>query len=111
MEVFFPPNGQLKYASLYDPVNDPLGLEETWAMISGSLHPGGANFAYCDGSVGFLKDTTESQPIDNTANVPGVVYNCDGNRTYCMTPGATRFGVFQNLATKSFGEVISADQY
>jgi prepilin-type N-terminal cleavage/methylation domain-containing protein/prepilin-type processing-associated H-X9-DG protein len=110
IEAFFPPNGQVKYSTLYDPINDPLGIEETWAMISGSLHPGGANFAFCDGSVPFIKDTVESQPIDNTGNAPGVVYNCDGNRTYCIQQGV-RFGVFQKLATRNFGEVISADSY
>jgi len=112
LECFFPPNGQLKYQALYsDPVNDPLGMEETWAMIPGSLHPGGANFAYCDGSVRFLKDTVESQPIDANALAPGITYNCDGNRTYCMDSATVRLGVFQKLATRAFGEVISADAY
>jgi prepilin-type N-terminal cleavage/methylation domain-containing protein/prepilin-type processing-associated H-X9-DG protein len=110
MEAFFPPNGQVKYRTLYDPATSSVDTEETWAMISGSLHPGGANFAYCDGSVRFIKDTIQSQPIDNTGNAPGVAYNCDGNRTYCLQAGV-QFGVFQKLATRNFGEVISSDQY
>ena len=108
IEAWFPPNGQVKYKTYYTNANT--GLEETWAMISGSYHPGGANFAFCDGSVRFIKDTVESQAVDSSGNSLGISYNCDGNRTYCLSAGA-KLGVFQKLATRNFGEVISADAY
>jgi prepilin-type N-terminal cleavage/methylation domain-containing protein/prepilin-type processing-associated H-X9-DG protein len=58
--------------------NSPSGLahgDQYWA-----LHPGGANFLFCDGSVRFIKELVG-------------------------------FKVFQALATRQGGEVLSADQY
>jgi prepilin-type N-terminal cleavage/methylation domain-containing protein/prepilin-type processing-associated H-X9-DG protein len=60
-----------------------------------SLHPGGLNFAFGDGSVRFIKNTID---MGNLANFPtgGV--------------GANK-GVFRNLGTRAGGEAISADGY
>ncbi len=56
-----------------------------------SQHPGGANFAFCDGSVKFLKQTIDM-----------------GNPNY--TP-PINLGVYRQLSTRKGGEVISADAY
>jgi prepilin-type N-terminal cleavage/methylation domain-containing protein/prepilin-type processing-associated H-X9-DG protein len=62
---------------------------------SSSLHPGGANFLFADGSVHFLKNI-----LADAANLPGNVT--------IYTPAQI---VFQALATRAGSEVISADSY
>ena len=58
--------------------NSPSGLahgDQYWAM-----HPGGANFLFCDGSVRFIKEQVG-------------------------------FAIFQALATRAGGEILSSDQF
>jgi len=81
-----------------------------WVSTAGSLHPGGANVGFCDGSVRFVKDTVQSVPFDPaTGDVPA--FRLDPvSGTYSIAPG-TELGVWQKLATRGFNEIVSADSF
>jgi len=107
----YPPNAykNLNYS------NFPMGsgFNGDWVAYESvsSRHPGGANFAMSDGSVRFIKDTINSwQPFNNATGDP---VNANVPTTGCTarTIGTAQPGVYQALATRAGGEVISADQF
>jgi prepilin-type N-terminal cleavage/methylation domain-containing protein/prepilin-type processing-associated H-X9-DG protein len=83
-------------------------------LCASSFHPGGANFAFSDGSVHFLKDTIASWTLPTGSNPPNIVANGPGG-TYSFVANAQGqfppLPVYQALATRAGGEVVSADQY
>jgi prepilin-type N-terminal cleavage/methylation domain-containing protein/prepilin-type processing-associated H-X9-DG protein len=67
-----------------------------------SLHPGGANILMGDGSVGFVKETVASWPLDANLGPLGAIHWVDGWKD---VPAP---GVWQSLVTRSGGEIIGA---
>jgi prepilin-type N-terminal cleavage/methylation domain-containing protein/prepilin-type processing-associated H-X9-DG protein len=90
-----------------------------FSRIASSMHPGGVNVAFADGSVHFIKDTISTWQLSRDKYGDPVVPSSWYTRTstgptsvtVTITPQAPPLGTWQALGTKAGGEVISADQY
>jgi prepilin-type processing-associated H-X9-DG protein len=93
----------------------PAGFSYYYATDATSYHPGGLNLAFCDGSVRFIKNTTQSWTFGTGAadnygdQIPdGTTFNASTIIWTGPTPPC-KFGVYQALSTRNGGEVVSSD--
>jgi prepilin-type N-terminal cleavage/methylation domain-containing protein/prepilin-type processing-associated H-X9-DG protein len=101
---FFPINPKGKVEDEYGD-----GLCRAFIGAVSSRHPGGANAAFVDGSVKFLKDTIDSWVVDPVTATPlGVTRDAGG--LFHLAPD-TRLHVWQVLTTRAGNEVISASGF
>jgi prepilin-type processing-associated H-X9-DG protein len=100
--TLYPLNASKKIPRVSEEYND------SWVDGASSFHPGGANFAFADGSVHFIKESISSWQFNPATGYPVGVSDNNGVQTFA--PG-TMFGVYQKLSTRAGGEVVGSDQY
>jgi len=103
---------QLSYPPNYFRIKNFAQGGVEWQMAemgASSEHPGGVNVLFCDGSVRFVKNTVNSWPL-NREDVP-VGAEPRGSEMGFYWGNLPPRGIWQALATRAGGEVVSADGY
>jgi prepilin-type N-terminal cleavage/methylation domain-containing protein/prepilin-type processing-associated H-X9-DG protein len=107
-ETEFPPN-PWRYLSRQSQFSVVINYD-----MASSLHPGGLNAGFADGSVRFIKETINTWAGHTTASggytIPNTWYTRDTNGNLTFT-SQCQLGVWQAISTRAGGEVVSADQY
>ena len=80
-----------------------------------SLHPGGVNCAFTDGSVRFIKNSVSAWPVGVLTlsdNSPVLLSFATGSAVFYLNPTSPyKMPVWPALWTKANGEIVSSDTY
>jgi prepilin-type N-terminal cleavage/methylation domain-containing protein/prepilin-type processing-associated H-X9-DG protein len=104
-------DGYATLVSTCAPPNARMIIEGPFSTFSvDSLHPGGANCAFGDGSVKFIKNSIDSWPFNTVTEWSSSLGWNPITQVPYVLPGA-KVGVWQALSTRANSECIGADQY